>query len=234
MRKGFKFNNKHSYSDYKLLLEKKTILPPAKKKIKIDIPFMNGSYDFSTVATNGEAVFEERKIEVLFGFKASSKEQLYIIYSKISAWLFDTGRQQLIFDDIPDYYFIAEVEGVSDFEETLRIGKMKVVFIAQPFKIGINLEGSDIWDTFNFEEDVVQDTEFNVTESPTINIINVGRPITPIINVNASMSLIFNSKTYNLAIGDNKFYDLKLANGDNNITINGTGTIKFIFRKEVL
>ncbi|WP_186430878.1 distal tail protein Dit [Clostridium sp. BSD9I1] len=232
--RGFKFNDKHSYNDYKLLLEKKTILPPGKKKIKLDVPYANGTYDFSTVATNGEVVFEERKIEVLLGIAARSKEHLHVLYSNILEWITDTGRQQLIFDDICDYYFIAEVEGVTDFQEVIRFGKLKVTFTAQPFKIGVNLEGSDIWDTFNFEEDVVQDTEFDVLETKTETIINVGRPVTPIINVNAPMDITINNKNYNLNIGDNKIYGLKLQPGENVININGTGHIKFMFRKERL
>ncbi|MBE6067771.1 MAG: phage tail protein [Clostridium lundense] len=232
--RGFKFNDKHSYNDHRLLLEKKTILPPGKKKIKLDVPYMNGTYDFSTVATNGETVFEERKIEVLVGFVARSKEQLYVLYSSILEWLTDTGRQKLIFDDICDYYFMAEIEGVTDFEEVISLGKLKVTFTAQPFKVGVNLEGSDIWDTFNFEEDVVQDTEFDVEGTKSVTIINVGRPVTPVINTSSPMTIAINNKNYNLNAGDNKIYGLKLHPGENVINISGTGHIKFIFRKERL
>lgn len=232
--KGFKFNNEHSYDDYNLLLESKKILPPAKKKIKTDVPFMNGTYDFSTIATNGENVFTERTIEVVFNLIANNKEILYMKYSEILEWLSDTGQQQLIFDDIKDYYFLAEVEGITDFNEAIRIGKFKVIFTCQPFKMGINLEGADIWDTFNFEIDVAQDVVFDVVGTKTINIRNVGRLVCPIINASAPMSLVFNSKTYNLIAGDNRIYGLKLLNGDNNMIVNGTGHINFIFRKTSL
>lgn len=231
---GFTFNDKHNYKDYGLILESKQILPPAKQKIKQTVPFMNGTYDFSTIGTNGEPVYGEREVTITLGLPTRSKENLHVLYSKILQWLQDTGQQKLIFDDICDYYFLAEVEDFSEFEELIRFGKLRVTFVCHPFKSGINLEGSDIWDTFNFEVDVAQDTEFDVTGSTTVNIINVGRIITPTLNVNTSMSLIFNSKTYNLTIGDNKFYDFKLANGDNSITINGTGHIKFLFRKQVI
>lgn len=230
--RGFKFNGKHSYSDYKVLLEKRTIFSPAKKKIKIDVPYMNGSYDFSTVATNGEIILDERKIEIQIGFKARSKEHLQVLYSNVLEWLLDTGRQQLIFDDMKDYYFIAEVEGSSDFEEVLRIGKMKITFISQPLKIGVDYAGNNIWDTFNFEEDYLQDNEFDVTGTLTITLYNSSRAVSPIINTNVNMSMEYNSKTYNLVSGDNKFYDFKLANGANSIIINGNGHIKFLFRKE--
>lgn len=234
MIKGFKFNNLHSYKDFRLFMERKQILPPAKVKIKETVPFMNGTYDFSTIGTNGEPVYGERQIQVTLGLPTKSKEKLHILYSKILEWLQDTGRQQLIFDDICDYYFLAEVEDSPNFEELIRFGRLTVTFICQPFKIGVNLEGSDIWDTFNFETDVSQDTEFDVVDSKTVNIINVGRLVTPVINVDTNMSITFYNKTYNLVVGDNKFYDLKLKSGDNYITIDGTGNIKFLFRKEVI
>ena len=46
--------------------------------------------------------------------------------------------------------------------------------------------------------------------------------------------IILGGKTFILVVGDNKIYDLKLQNGANSIVINGTGHIKFIYRKVVL
>lgn len=231
---SFSFNDKNSYDDYGLIMESKVIQPPSKKKIKVSIPFMNSSYDFSTVGSNGEITYEQRSITVVLLLPTSSKEQLHILYSNILEWLQDVGQSQLIFGDIIDYYFLGEIEAASTFEEITIFGKLTITFVAEPFKTGINLEGSDIWDTFNFETDVLQDVEFDVIGSKQVNIINVGRLVCPTINVNAAMSLIFNSKTYNLVVGDNKIYSLKLLNGDNNIAINGTGHINFIFRKVIL
>lgn len=231
---GFKFNNKHSYNDFELLLESKKILPPAKKKIKLDVPFLNGSYDFSTIATNGEQIFNERKIDVVFGFTARSKKQLYVLYSNILEWLMDTEQQQLIFDDISDYYFMVDVEGISEFEEIVIYGKLKVTFIAEPFKIGIDFEGNKKWDTFNFEVDVLQDVSFDIVGGADVSIYNVGRIVMPTVIADSNFTLTFNSKTYNVVAGNNTFYDFKLQNGANNINIVGTGNIKFLFRKQVI
>lgn len=225
--------NNMSNDDIDVVVENTSIQPPSKKKIKYSIPFMNGTYDFSTIATGGEASYNERTIIIKFNFIERSRDVLYVKYSKVMEWLLDTGRNNLIFSHMPDYYFIAEVENAPSFEEVIRrAGKLEVEFIAQPFKIGVNFEGSDIWDAFNFEEDVAQDTEFDVLDIKTVNIINVGRSVTPIINVNAPMAITINNKNYNLNAGDNKIYGLKLQSGENVINISGTGHIKFIFRKE--
>lgn len=228
------FNGKKETEIEGVSLIGRTISTPSKKKIKEDIPFMNGFYDFSTVGSNGEIVYNPREINLIFAINAIDKEHLQLKYSQIMEWLLDTGQQQLIFDDIPDFYFLAEVEEASSLEEVYKFGKLEIKFVAEPFKYGVNLEGADFWDTFNFEIDVLQDTEFDVVETKTVNIINVGRSVMPTINVDAAMTVAFNSKTYNLAAGDNKLYDFMLQNGDNSITINGTGHIKFIFRKQTL
>jgi predicted phage tail component-like protein len=236
MIRGFTFNGKHIYKDldYKLYMHTKSIQSPSKKKIKESVPFMNGSYDFSTVATNGEPTYNERVITLELGLPTGSKEDLYRLYSRTLEWLVDSGKCQLIFDDMIDYYFMAEVESQSTFEEVMEFGKLTVVFTAEPFKRGIDLAGDEEWDTFNFEEDYMQDTEFDVTTTKTLILYNPGRAIMPIINCNAVMNIVKDGVTYNLIIGDNRLYKFRIQNGANNIIINGTGHIRFLFRKEVL
>jgi predicted phage tail component-like protein len=231
--RGFAFNNKHNYNDMGLVMHSKSIQPPSKKKIKESVPFMNGSYDFSTVATNGEMTYNEREITVVLGMPTDTKERLQIIYSRTLEWLSDSGKCNLIFDDIQDYYYVAEVEDASTFEEVVNFGKLSVTFTAYPFKSSVDYVG-DVWDTFNFEEDVVQDVEFDVTGSKNVQIYNAGRTISPKINCNATMTAATNGYTTNLKMGDNSDWRFKLKNGTNDINITGTGHIKFIFRKESL
>jgi predicted phage tail component-like protein len=234
--RGFKFNNKHIYKDldFKIYMHTKSIQPPSKKKIKETVPFMNGSYDFSTVGTNGELTYEERAITIELGLVGNSKEELYSIYSKTLQWLVDSGPSQLIFDDIQEYYFLAEVEDVGSFEEIMEFGKLTVTFKTEPFKKGMDLEGSNLWDTFNFETDIMQTTTFNVTGSMTVTIVNPGRIITPQVIVSANMSCLLGTYTASFTTTKDKDYKFRLQPGENVIKITGTGSIEFRFRKEVL
>lgn len=231
--RGVTFNSKHN-KDLNVVMQSKLIQSPSKKKIKETVPFMNGSYDFSTIATNGEITYSEREITIVFGLPAETKEQLQVLYSNVLEWLVDVGKQKLIFDDIRDYYYMAEVEEATSFEQTMEFGKLEVKFVADPFKYSINYIGLDLWDIFNFEEDIVQDSSYDINGSRTINVYNPGRSVRPIINCTAPMTIIQNGKTYNLSVGDNKLYGFYLKSLMNNLTINGTGRINFIFRKESL
>lgn len=229
------FNGKKSYDDFQLGFESVNIQPPSKKKIKESVPFMNGSYDFSTVGSNGEIVYGERVIKVRFNLFEKNRGALYVKYSQVLEWLLGAGQAELIFTDMPDTYFLAEVEEAPDFEEVVkRLGKLEVTFIAEPFRYGVNYEGSDIWDTFNFETDYVQNTEFDITDSATVTIYNPGRPVIPTINVNAAMFVTLNNYTVALQQGDNVDRNFMLLPGANTIDIIGTGHIKFIFRKVLL
>jgi len=232
---GLKFNTKHSINDFHLIMEYKYVHPPQKKKIKAEVPYMNYFYDFSTVGTNGEPVFTSRQIDVKLSLLASgrTKESLQVLYTMVMQWLLYSGKSQLIFDDMPDVYFMAEVEQISNWEELQWTGSITFSFIAEPFKRSIDYIG-DVWDTFNFELDIVQDVEFDVVTTKMVSIYNVGIPVMPVLNVNTNMSIVYNSKSYSLLTGDNSFYSLKLANGYNTIVINGTGHIKFLYRKELL
>lgn len=232
--RGFTFNGKHNYNDIGVVMHSRSIQPPSKKKIKDSVPFMNGAYDFSTVATGGEATYEQREISVELGMPTYNKEQLQVKYSKVLEWLEDVGQSILVFDDMDDYYYMAEVESSSSFDEIMAFGKLSVTFVANPFKSSVDYVGSDVWDTFNFEEDIIQDIEFDVAGTKTVSIYNAGRQICPTINSNASMTVTANGYTANVVSGDNKNWSLKFKMGYNNVLINGTGHIKFIFRKESL
>lgn len=227
---GITFNGKHSYTDFNLIMNSKIISTPSKKKIKEGAPGMNSVYDFSTVASGGEIVYNQRAIVVNFTLICNSKSQLHSQLNKITEWIQDIGQSQLIFDDIKDYYYMAELEDSISIVEEDDTAEITINFVAEPFKTSISYV-NDFWDTFNFEEDYLQDVEYDVVSSKSIIIYNPGRLIMPIINCSANMSLVMNSITYNLIVGDNKNYALKLRSGANNIVVNGTGHIKFVFKK---
>lgn len=231
--RGFKFGSKHN-KDFNVAMESKTISFPSKKKVKDSVPFMNGEYDFSTIGANGEITYENREIKIVLGFPAANKEKLQVMYSNVLEWLVDSGKQQLIFDEIHDYYFVAEVESNSSLEEIIAYGKLEIIFTALPFKYSVDYVGNDIWDTFNFEEDYAQDVNFTINGNKTITIYKPGRNVRPTIYSSSNMSMTYNGKTYNLTSGNNNIYGFYLTQLENKLTFSGTGTIKFIFRKEVL
>lgn len=231
---GITFNGKHSFNDFGLYVEEQHISPPAKKKIIVPVPYMNAYYDFSTVGSNGEQVYDPRPIVVKLGLLSNTREQLYVLYSQILEWLEDVGQSQLIFDFMPDYYFLAEVQGIPTWDEFVDNGDLEVTFIAYPFKQGVNQVGEEAWDTFNFETDYMQDVEFDVVGTKTVTIYNPGRVVSPVINCSAGMVVQIGDYSTMLNQNDNSDWGFKLKPGENTISIIGIGHIKFVFRKETI
>lgn len=231
------FNGKKSYTDLHIIVESFSIGAPSKKKIKEPVPFMNGDgYDFSTVGSNGEMVYSSRPIKIRFNLEEKNRSDLWDKYSEALEWLLGTGQQQLIFTDMADCYYLAEVENAPSFNTVVKkAGIMEVDFIADPFKYGVSVEGSEqMWDTFNFNTDYMQDTEFDIIGSKTVQIYNPGRKVSPAVNCNANFSVTANGYTANFIKGDNNDWLFYLISGMNTIQITGTGHIAFNFRKEML
>lgn len=239
---GITFNGKHSLRDLGLYAENKIINAPPKKKITDSVPFMHGVYDFSTIGSNGEQVFDLRTVTVTLRIIAYSVEEVHTVYGQALEWLMDYGEHELVFDFMPDFYFMAEVQDAPDWDKFLRYGLLSVDFICRPFKIGTSYVGDDIWDTFNFITDYTMYTNiFTVDNAALFEVYNPGRPISPVLNVNTPMKFIFEGSDtiHQLATGDNKIYEFKLKTGLNNIGFEVIdagviGTAKVIFRKESL
>ncbi len=158
-------------------------------------------------------------------------------YKKISIenWLLGTNKKTMLIDeDLKGYYYMAECINI-DFENYYSFGLIYVTFTAYPFKIGEAYEGNNIWDSFNFESDVLQDTKFTVNGYANVNIYNSSAiDIEPAIIASSEFEIIKDSKKFIVEAGESKDYRFKLKKGNNNITLKGNGTIEFRFRKEVL
>jgi predicted phage tail component-like protein len=236
------FNGKKSFTDFGLVLNYFKPQPPAPNVIKITVPFMSGSYDFSTIVSQGEITYQDRKIETQFQFIGPKKSEMFIKYSQILEWLMSPGKQQLIQSNDPTWYYMAKVDDVPDWDNLERLGTLKVDFIADPFKYNVDKFGDDIWDDFCFLTDYTQyGNEFNIDGTgpgTTLIIYNNGRFITPIINVDVDGMTMWsnnNQKNYHLVKGDNIIYEIRLKNGENIFHLyNASGKVKVSFRSVML
>lgn len=154
---GITFLGKHSYKDLGITMSpERNIGIPNKIKNKHRVPFSNVTYDFSRLY--GEETYGERTLTYNFniGGIRATKEQMVSEKTKIVNWLMHSDGKQALYDDtIPGWHFLAEVEGGMVFQENWRTGILTVTFTAYPFMIR-NISEDDVWDTFNFEYDVVQ------------------------------------------------------------------------------
>lgn len=229
MYKNLIFNNRKSYKDFRLFVTNFTLIPPKPRVLKETIPYKDGSFDFSFI--HGKRLYDERLIEVTLSYDAFDEQEVYKVYSDAISWLYSGTEGEIKLDDVTGY-FKGSVSEITTFERFMNLGELTVVFACYPFKFDDAMYGEDIWDTFNFETDMIEQNEFKVNGSTEVNIIINGIEIVPSVNCTSNMSVRLNNKTYSFTSGNNKNSNFTLKNGDNNMTITGNGTIKFIFRKE--
>lgn len=223
-------NNKSSYKDFNLKIIDMDIQAPTPRKILETVPYLNGSYDFSRIFNYGERVFDNRKIDINFYYLVKDKSILYAIYSDICTWLYSLNGEFKI-DGIRES-FKGSVINLTSFKTFSISGKFKAEFECYPFKF--ENYGLDLWDDFNFESDVTEINSYEINGLKDITLINKGRSISPNISCSSNMTLSINNKTFNLNKGENNIKSLRLKTGENIINIQGTGTINFNFRKEIL
>lgn len=160
---GIAFNGHHSSEFGLQVLQGKQIGFPTKIKSLVSIPHSSNEYDFSSVV--GVQAYSDRIVSIPFHIKKMDKESLYNEWTKIVNWLMGTDSKTPLYDDLMDeYYYMAEVREAPEFNELLTRGTLTVNFTCYPFRISKLREGNDIWDTFNFELDVAQQTKFNIYE----------------------------------------------------------------------
>ncbi|MCV9884697.1 phage tail family protein [Metabacillus halosaccharovorans] len=236
---GINFNGKHSYEDmgYTMPFEGRQIGFPSKEKILVKVPFSNVEYDFSEIY--GSQTYTPRSLTYVFNVLKRDNwthSALEIEKTKLINWLMNSnGKQKLYDDDIPGYYFLAEVESEADFVDDYETGTLTVSFKAYPFMISEYPEGNDIWDTFNFDLDVSQQVEFVVEDSLSITLFNVGTPdVVPEITSSNQMIITKGNTSYTVAAGVTKDSDFVLKSGENVLDISGNGTISFKFYKELI
>ena len=227
------FNGKSSYKDLGVIVTYFKAQPPEPKTIKQDVPFMNGSYDFSKLY--GEVFYNERIINCKVQFKVRDERMLLGKYSEVMEWLLGSNNSKLIYTGDPCMYYIASVTKAPTWDDFKRIGSLDIEFTAYPFKISALQDGHDIWDDFNFELDMVQDTKFEVENIKNIQLYNNGAiGINPIVICSNDMEIIKGTTTFKFKAGESKSWSFKLDKGLNNLIIKGTGTIEFKWYKEVL
>lgn len=180
MNYGFGYGNSFNYmgedikSKFGITVSSRTLHDPSKTKIKGPLPYTNIVYDFSEVY--GGQIYEERVIEYVVNLYQFG-ERLNVDNKRTAFvnWLLNShGKQVLVDDTFPEYYFLAEVEEGSVYNR-YEDGTVSFRFICYPFMISRKLEGDDIWDTFNFDLDVSQNVNFTASSDWTrFKKLNIG------------------------------------------------------------
>lgn len=230
--RSFEIYEKHLTNDFECYIDEADTSPPEPNQISVEIPYMNGSYDFSDLL--GNATYPDRTLTYYIDMIEDSSVKLNMKKIVLENWLLGKPRGILKDNAIPGYYYLAKCISIKENNDEV-YSRLEIKFKAYPFKICEYEEGNLLWDTFNFELDIFQDTKFDIKETKQVKLYNYSATnINPTIICSSDMTILKNNITYTLKAGTTKDYRFFLDRGENDFTIKGNGTIEFKFRKELL
>lgn len=220
--------------DYEMRLMSRNAPTPSKREIIESLPFTHGNYDFSRVL--GEDFYNNRPITYVFHLHENEYNVRKVKQTSFENELMKLGITQLRDSYSEGYYYLGKVTSVNTDDDHVHNRLIvTIAFDCYPFKISDFLEGNDIWDTFNFELDVAQVTEFQISGSEEILLINNGgTSIAPKVITDAPFSITKGNVTYQFGVGETITDNFRLDIGENNLIVEGNGHIEFSFRKELI
>lgn len=220
--------------EYGMRLVERSAPTPSEKEKKESVPFMHGHYDFGSIL--GERLFENRPVSYTFHLNEKNYSKRKHTQTSLENKLMREGVTTLVDTYSPNYFYRGKCTSVSTADD--HVYKRLIVnveFDCYPFKVSQTAEGSDIWDTFNFELDVMQNVDYTINGTEIITLINPGTPsVSPQVTTSSEMTIQFENQLYVFPAGTSKNEGMRLHSGENDLIITGNGTIAFNFYKELM
>lgn len=204
--------------------------PPSVKTNYIEIPGGDGSLDLTT-ALAGRPVYKNRTGSWEFYVENGYKDWS-VLYSEIMTYLHGKKLKAILEDD-PDYYYEGRF-AVNAWKSDPNWSIITIDYEVAPYKRSLISAGNDwLWDTFNFETDVIRSYEnLPVDGSLTVVVVGDSMPVPPtIVASTTGMTVTYNDETYTLTKGSNYISELTIQEDENTFIFGGTGTITILYER---
>ena len=209
--KGVKFGSYHSYYEWGLILSEKEIGSPEPKTNYIEVEGSDAVLDYTEYF--GDIKYKNRLLSFKFTKMKVIPDGFLALYSLVQDTIH--GRKmQIILDDDPAYYYLGRVK-INEWKSSKKIGEIVIECDCEPYK-------------YKVEETVVAKA---VTGSATITLANSRKKVVPLITTDAEMSIAFNGYSGTFSAGTFTIPELELVEGNNTVTVTGTGNISFVYRE---
>lgn len=211
-KNGVKFDDKHSITDWDLLMTYKNIGEAILRTEYVIIPGRDGYLDLSDVY--GEANYDNRTLDFQFDL-FGSREDWWEVYDAIKSYLH--GKKRKIILDVDNNYYYYGRCSVSALTHEKNVAHLSVSCNCDPYKMLVN-------------ETVVQDT---VSVGDTITLNNLYKKVMPVVESTGNIVFKFNNSNFSVSEGTSfQSPDFVLKEGSNTVEIiSGSGTLKFTYRE---
>ena len=209
--KGIRFGNYHSFDAFWLILAAKSIGTPSPKTETIDIPGGDGVLDLTEFS--GDTKYGNRSLS--FEFSSLVIPSDFMLQFSMVQNAIHGKKMPIILDEDPNWQYIGRIS-VSEWKADRNVGKLTIDCDCEPYK-------------YQISPTVITKS---ISGTSTINLENSRKRVVPEVKVTSGsgLTVTFGSgNVWNLASGSYLLPELELVEGDNLVTVSGTGTITFTY-----
>lgn len=214
---GITFGNLHSYRDLKLLLQPgKEIGSPEVKKKLLDVEGADGTLDYTDFF--GEPKYSNVTHKFPFATIVPIKE--FLSHYSIVKSALHGKKMPIILDDEPNFFYVGRIY-VQPFTSEKTIGHITIEAECEPYKY--KLAKTTVSRAVNGTDNIV--------------LTNARKRAVPevIIETETSINITYGSGfIWDLGPGSYTLPELELVEGNNTVTVTGTGSISFTWQEGVL
>lgn len=209
--KGVSFGGLHSFYEWGLILSEKEIKAPQPKTKAVDVEGADGELDYTEAF--GDVKYQNRQLTFRFSKASIVPDGFLALFSVVQNALHGK-KLQVILDDDPANYYFGRVT-INEWKSNKRMGEIVIEVDAEPYKLKVS-------------ETVITQA---VTDYADITLTNSRKPVVPTITTNAAMTIAFGGYTAAVQAGTFRLPELQLREGQNTVTVTGTGNITFSYRE---
>lgn len=212
INKGILFDNIHSYDDLNLILSSSEIPPAKPKTTYIDIPGADGSIDLTEA--NGEVKYSDRTLKFTFTILPDSLHTFEEKKTEVVNLL--NGRNfKITQDKDEDFYFEGRCT-VASYKADRNLHQITVEAKVKPYKL---------------KHIITKKTVALTGTATAVTIANSRKSVVPSITCTGNTKITFGSGTYSLNAGTHKVLDIVFVEGNNVVSVSGSGNVTFEFRE---
>lgn len=213
--KGVTFGEYHSFRDFGLILSSKEIEAPAVKEKKVEIEGADAVLDLTDFFgepkySNARHKFNFTRVFTGTGFLLAFTAIKNALHGK---------KMRVILDDDPSFFYVGRLF-VSKFTDERNVGILQIEADCEPYK-------------YKLQPTIVSVT---VDGTQAVSLTNARMRVVPevVIDTAASLRLEYQGNIWDLGSGSFTLPELELVEGENIVTVTGTGTVTFTYQEGAL
>ena len=214
MRRAFFIDDYNTWYDWDLTLTAKDTPTPEPKTNYVELGGVSGSLDL-TEALQGEVAYSDRTVTASFWTSEGDYSYRDAIVKQVVS-LTHGKKVKIVEPDDPDHYFLGRIM-VKNITRSQVHMAFDIEAICEPWRYAL------------------EETECRVRGGETIQIWNEGvKTLCPELEVEGSVTLTYEGDKVNLTAGRYRIAGLRLRQGENMVSVSGSGSVTFIYREATL